>query len=120
MPPGTSRLWLRVEAVGQEYSFHAAVEPEQWQAVALSLDGRCAHSSRSHSSHNSSTGVADARALAERVVSCARLLSTGVAGGFTGAYLGPYASSSGGEGGAVADFAWFEYRETQPPTQAKL
>ena len=71
-------------------------------------------------SHNSPTEVAGARALAERVVSCARLLSTGVAGGFTGAYLGPYASSSGGEGGAVADFAWFEYRGTEPPTHPKL
>ena len=32
-----------MEAVGQEYSFHAAVEPEQWQAVALSLDADPAH-----------------------------------------------------------------------------
>jgi alpha-N-arabinofuranosidase len=39
-----------------------------------------------------------------------RLLSTPVASGFTGAYLGMYASSSGQPSQNVADFDWFEYQ----------
>jgi alpha-N-arabinofuranosidase len=38
-----------------------------------------------------------------------RVLSTPVAGGFTGAYLGMYASSNGIPSDTVADFDWFEY-----------
>ena len=40
-----------------------------------------------------------------------RILSTTVAGGFVGAYLGLYASSNGENSTAVADFDWFEYTE---------
>ncbi|XEC97714.1 glycoside hydrolase family 43 protein [Paenibacillus tarimensis] len=39
------------------------------------------------------------------------LLSTDVAGGFVGAYIGLYATSSGSESGNAADFDWFEYAE---------
>jgi alpha-N-arabinofuranosidase len=38
-----------------------------------------------------------------------RMLSTPVAGGFIGAYIGLYASSSGKASENTADFAWFEY-----------
>jgi xylan 1,4-beta-xylosidase len=38
-----------------------------------------------------------------------RILSTPVAGGFIGAYIGLYASSNGKPSENVADFAWFEY-----------
>jgi alpha-N-arabinofuranosidase len=38
-----------------------------------------------------------------------RLLSTPVAGGFVGAYVGLYASSNGETSENVADFDWFEY-----------
>ena len=38
-----------------------------------------------------------------------RVLSTTVAGGFTGAYVGMYASSNGQPSDNVADFDWFEY-----------
>jgi alpha-N-arabinofuranosidase len=38
-----------------------------------------------------------------------RILSTDVAGGFVGAYIGMYASSNGRESENVADFDWFEY-----------
>jgi xylan 1,4-beta-xylosidase len=38
-----------------------------------------------------------------------RVLSTEVAGGFVGAYIGMYASSNGKPGANVADFDWFEY-----------
>lgn len=38
-----------------------------------------------------------------------RLLSPEVAGGFTGAYAGVYASSNGHPSDNVADFDWFEY-----------
>ena len=39
-----------------------------------------------------------------------RILSTPVAGGFTGAYLGMYASSNGQASQNIADFDWFEYQ----------
>lgn len=38
-----------------------------------------------------------------------RILSTPVAGGFVGAYIGMYASSNGQPSQNVADFDWFEY-----------
>lgn len=38
-----------------------------------------------------------------------RILSTPVAGGFVGAYIGMYASSNGENSTNSADFAWFEY-----------
>jgi len=38
-----------------------------------------------------------------------RILSTPVAGGFVGTYIGMYASSNGQPGANHADFAWFEY-----------
>jgi xylan 1,4-beta-xylosidase len=40
-----------------------------------------------------------------------RILSTTVAGGFVGAYLGLYASSNGQPSNTIADFDWFEYSE---------
>ena len=39
-----------------------------------------------------------------------RILSTPVARGFTGAYIGMYASSNGKASDNVADYAWFEYK----------
>jgi alpha-N-arabinofuranosidase len=39
-----------------------------------------------------------------------RVLSTEVAGGFTGAYMGMYASSNGNSSDNYADFDWFEYK----------
>ncbi len=38
-----------------------------------------------------------------------RILSTNVAGGYVGAYIGMYASSHGQPSENVADFDWFEY-----------
>jgi alpha-N-arabinofuranosidase len=38
-----------------------------------------------------------------------RILSTSVAGGFVGAYIGMYASSNGQPCANFADFDWFEY-----------
>jgi alpha-N-arabinofuranosidase len=43
-----------------------------------------------------------------------RVLSTPVAGGFVGAYVGMYASSNGQPSETIADFDWFEYTELQP------
>jgi alpha-N-arabinofuranosidase len=40
-----------------------------------------------------------------------RILSTDVAGGFTGVYFGLYASSNGTDSQNYADFDWFEYKE---------
>jgi len=71
------RLYFRVTARGQDYSFYFSTRPESWQPLALNVDGR--------------------------------LLSTPVAGGFIGAYVGLYASSNGEASENVADFDWFEY-----------
>jgi alpha-N-arabinofuranosidase len=43
-----------------------------------------------------------------------RILSTPVAGGFTGAYIGMYASANGRPSTNVADFDWFEYAGREP------
>ncbi len=48
------------------------------------------------------------RPLAEAVDG--RILSTNLAGGFVGTYLGLYASSNGQPGANHADFDWFEYQ----------
>ena len=45
--------------------------------------------------------------VAERVDG--RILSTEVAGGFVGAYIGMYASSNGHDSDNFVDFDWFEY-----------
>jgi len=72
------RIYLRVQAIGQEYSFFAAILPETWKPVAENVDGR--------------------------------ILSTPVAGGYVGAYIGMYASSNGRASRNFADFDWFEYK----------
>jgi alpha-N-arabinofuranosidase len=77
-PTEPGRIYLKVEAIGQDYSFYIATVSEAWQTVAEAVDGR--------------------------------ILSTPVAGGFVGAYLGMYASSNGQSSQNVADFDWFEYR----------
>ncbi|MBN2007280.1 MAG: glycoside hydrolase family 43 protein [Anaerolineae bacterium] len=76
-PLSAKRVYLKVEAHGQAYSFYVATEAESWQPVAENVDGR--------------------------------ILSTTVAGGFVGAYIGMYASSNGQPSNNVADFDWFEY-----------
>ena len=42
-----------------------------------------------------------------------RILSTNIAGGFVGAYIGMYASSNGKTNENIADFNWFEYKSTE-------
>jgi alpha-N-arabinofuranosidase len=73
----SGRVYLRVEASEQAYSFCAASDPDRWRAVAQDVDGR--------------------------------ILSTPVAGGFVGTYIGMYASSNGQPSANRADFGWFEY-----------
>lgn len=77
----SSRLYLKVEAIGQDYSFYYSEQPEKWKTLMENVDGR--------------------------------ILSTDVAGGFVGAYIGIYASSNGQESHNFADFDWFEYIEIQ-------
>lgn len=77
-PCTAGRLYLKVEARGQDYGFFATTVPEVWTPVAEHVDGR--------------------------------LLSTPVAGGFTGAYVGMYASSNGQPSESYADFDWFAYQ----------
>ena len=76
-PIRAGRVYLKVTAAGQAYSFYIATDYENWQPVAEDVDGR--------------------------------ILSTPVAGGFIGAYIGMYASSNGKPGDNFTDWDWFEY-----------
>jgi xylan 1,4-beta-xylosidase len=76
-PVSAGKLYLKVEAREQAYSFYATSEPGMWRTLAENVDGR--------------------------------ILSTPVAGGFVGAYIGMYASSNGRSSTNNADFDWFEY-----------
>jgi alpha-N-arabinofuranosidase len=76
-PVEPGRLYLSVEAHGQDYQVRYATRPGDWRPLGGPVDGR--------------------------------VLSTPVAGGFTGAYLGMYAGSGGAASTNVADFDWFEY-----------
>ncbi|GGK90226.1 glycoside hydrolase 43 family protein [Sphaerisporangium melleum] len=71
------RLWLGVEAHGQEYQMLYGIRPGEWRKLGEPVDGR--------------------------------VLSTTMAGGFIGAYIGVYLSGEGDPTGNVADFDWFEY-----------
>lgn len=77
VPVSSERVYLKVEAYGQAYSFFVAEAPGMWRRVAGDVDGR--------------------------------ILSTPVAGGFVGAYIGMYASANGHASDNAADFDWFEY-----------
>ncbi|MBN1310387.1 MAG: glycoside hydrolase family 43 protein [Anaerolineae bacterium] len=79
-PIDAGRVYLKVEAYGQSYSFYASSAPEAWQRIAEDVDGR--------------------------------ILSTPMAGGFVGAYIGMYAGSNDQTSENQADFDWFEYAET--------
>jgi alpha-N-arabinofuranosidase len=76
-PINASRLYLKIEAHAQAYSFYSAIEPNQWRPVAENVDGR--------------------------------ILSTPVAGGFLGTWIGMYASSNGLLSTNIVDFDWFTY-----------
>lgn len=73
------RLYLKVEAEGQDYSFYFGETADEYIVLAEKVDGR--------------------------------ILSTDVAGGFIGAYIGLYASSNGEISSNHACFDWFEYQE---------
>jgi xylan 1,4-beta-xylosidase len=81
-PIAPGRVYFKVEAYGQDYSFYASASPGAWQSIAEAVDGR--------------------------------ILSTPVAGGFVGAYLGMYASSNGQPSENLVDFDWFEYLGLDP------
>lgn len=46
--------------------------------------------------------------LAEKIDG--RILSSDIAGGFIGTYVGLFASSNGEAGDNIADFDWFDYK----------
>ncbi len=71
------KIYLKVEARGQDYSFYYGETLTNLRALQENVDGR--------------------------------ILSTDVAGGFVGTYIGLYASSNGRESTNYADFDWFEY-----------
>lgn len=70
-------LYLRVEAIGQDYSFYFATQAESWMPLFEHADGT--------------------------------ILSVDVAGGFSGTYIGLFATSNGETSENVADFDYFEY-----------
>jgi xylan 1,4-beta-xylosidase len=72
-----NRIYLKVEALGQSYSFYYAARPEAWETLLAGADGT--------------------------------LLSTDVAGGFTAAIMGMYATAYGQKSVNYADFDYFEY-----------
>ena len=74
-----SRLYLKIRAVGQEYSFDYGVAEDCNETLIEKVDGR--------------------------------ILSTDVAGGFVGTYIGMFTSSNGQSSRNHADFDWFEYRK---------
>ncbi len=76
-PVAEGRVYLGVEARGQNYQMRFATRPDRWKPLGEPVDGR--------------------------------LLSTPVAGGFVGTYLGVYATSDGQPSSNHADFDWFEY-----------
>lgn len=39
-PVGAKRLYFKVEAHGQAYSFYVAIEPDEWRPIAEEIDGR--------------------------------------------------------------------------------
>jgi alpha-N-arabinofuranosidase len=77
LPVCTSKLYLKVEAYGQDYSFYYGEGSKEYKTFIENVDGR--------------------------------ILSTDVAGGFVGAEMGLYASSSGTSSNNTAYFDWFEY-----------
>ncbi|SEN53206.1 alpha-N-arabinofuranosidase [Amphibacillus marinus] len=77
-PLSTKRLYLRVTANQQSYTFSYSVDDVNWQCLAEKVSGT--------------------------------ILSTDVAGGFVGAYLGMFISSNGFESSNRADFDCFEYQ----------
>lgn len=78
LPIHGDRVYFKVRAIEQDYSFYIAEKAEQWQPLVENEDGR--------------------------------ILSTPMAGGFVGAYIGMYASSNGQASANHADFDWFEYQ----------
>ncbi|WP_139902715.1 glycoside hydrolase family 43 protein [Clostridium thermarum] len=77
--PSSAKLYLKIEANGQAYSFSFGETCDDYTVLADSVDGR--------------------------------ILSTDVAGGFVGAYIGLYACSNGKDSENYACFDWFEYHE---------
>lgn len=71
------RVYLKVSAVGQDYSFFFGESETVLTSFAENVDGR--------------------------------ILSTDIAGGFVGTYIGLFASSNGAESNNHADFDWFSY-----------
>ncbi|SFL67473.1 alpha-N-arabinofuranosidase [Gracilibacillus orientalis] len=72
------KIYLKVEAQGQDYTFSYTTKLFEWKVLAENVDGR--------------------------------ILSTDLAGGFIGAYIGMYCSGNGKDTTNYADFDWFEYR----------
>lgn len=73
----TDKLYLKVEAKGQDYSFYYGLSDDSFKVLAAEVNGK--------------------------------ILSSDIAGGFVGAYIGMYCSSNGIKSNNRADFDWFEY-----------
>jgi alpha-N-arabinofuranosidase len=87
-----AKVVLQVDAAPEEYRFSFG---------AVGPDGRAPAS------------------LAPLGTAATRYLSSEVAGGFTGVYLGLYAAGSGASAGAPAHFDWFDYEPREESGRAK-
>jgi alpha-N-arabinofuranosidase len=100
------RIHFKVEAVGQSYSFSFTT------GLGPNPKNSCTSSNKTDMNEPflvpASSGLGAWQKVAQAVDG--RILSTPVAGGFVGAYIGMYASSNGQPGQNVADFDSFEYR----------
>ncbi len=103
---GDGRLYLEVVADGQDYNFYAGTTPPP-QPYSMGGENLLPPPPGQDIASPSALGGG---VVAEHVDG--RLLSTPIAGGFTGAYIGMYASSNGVSSETFADFDWFEYRGT--------
>ncbi|MDO3412380.1 glycoside hydrolase family 43 protein [Saccharibacillus sp. CPCC 101409] len=98
---GGPRLALTVRRGGEERELASA--PRAGERIQLKVEAR----GQSYSFYFRADERDKWEALHEGADG--RVLSTDLAGGFTGAYIGLYASSNGAACGNHADFAWFDY-----------
>ncbi|AIQ57372.1 glycoside hydrolase family 43 protein [Paenibacillus borealis] len=102
---GKQLLQLIVRSRGDEQLLASALYPQD--KVQLKAEAR----GQEYSFYYRADEFGSWTALYERADG--RVLSTDLAGGFTGAYIGMYASSQGAPSTNYADFDWFSYEEIE-------
>ncbi|WP_339255008.1 glycoside hydrolase family 43 protein [Paenibacillus sp. FSL P2-0089] len=102
---GRQLLKLTVRSRGAEQLLASA--PYPLDTVQLKVEAR----GQDYSFYYRASGSDTWTALHEQADG--RVLSTDWAGGFTGAYIGMYASAGGAQSSNVADYGWFSYEELE-------